>query len=67
LSSWTNTSTTAGTGPKSRLHSYSAIARTRPGKFYAQIVDGVMAGTGIDALKKATEKVVPLDQDYEIA
>jgi hypothetical protein len=36
-------------------------------KFYAQIVKGVMAGQGIDALKKATEKVVPLNQAYEIA
>jgi hypothetical protein len=36
-------------------------------KFYAQIVNGVMAGSGIDALKSATEKVVPLDQAYEIA
>jgi len=36
-------------------------------KFYAQIVKGVMAGDGINALKKATEKVVPLDQAYEIA
>jgi hypothetical protein len=36
-------------------------------KFYAQIVKGVMAGTGINALKSATEKVVPLNQAYEIA
>jgi hypothetical protein len=36
-------------------------------KFYAQIVEGVMAGDGINALKSAKEKVVPLDQAYEIA
>lgn len=36
-------------------------------KFYAQIVKGVMAGDGINALKAATDKVVPLDQAYEIA
>jgi hypothetical protein len=36
-------------------------------KFYAQIVEGVMAGDGMNALKSATEKVVPLNQAYEIA
>ena len=36
-------------------------------KFYAQIVTGVMAGDGVNALKGATEKVVPLDKAYEIA
>ncbi len=36
-------------------------------KFYAQIVDEVMAGDGINALKKATDKVVPLNEAYEIA
>jgi hypothetical protein len=36
-------------------------------KFYAQIVKGVMAGEGMNALKSATEKVVPLNQAYEIA
>jgi hypothetical protein len=36
-------------------------------KFYAQIVEGVMAGQGMNALKNAKEKVVPLDQAYEIA
>jgi hypothetical protein len=36
-------------------------------KFYAQIVKGVMAGAGMNALKSATEKVVPLDKAYEIA
>jgi hypothetical protein len=41
--------------------------QTTTWKFYAQIVKGVMAATGIDALKDATDKVVPLDQAYEIA
>jgi hypothetical protein len=36
-------------------------------KFYAQVVKGVMAGDTQDSLKVATEKVVPLDQAYEIA
>ena len=36
-------------------------------KFYAQIVTGVMAGTGVDALKRATDKVVPLNEAYELA
>jgi hypothetical protein len=40
---------------------------TSPWKFYAQIVKGVIAGTKQDGLKAATEKVVPLDQAYEIA
>ena len=41
--------------------------QTTTWKFYAQIVKGVMAGAGMNALKSATEKVVPLDKAYEIA
>jgi hypothetical protein len=50
-------------------HLCSVIARrkNRLWKFYAQIVEGVMAGDAMNALKSATEKVVPLNQAYEIA